>query len=40
MTSFRSCPDQFPLLLEIREAPGYPNPLAMAREVFDKLEAL
>jgi sugar phosphate isomerase/epimerase len=40
MQSLRSRPEQFPLLLELREAPGYPNPLAMAREVFDKLEAL
>jgi sugar phosphate isomerase/epimerase len=40
MTLLRSRRDQYPLLLELREAPEYPNPLAMAREVFQRLEAL
>jgi sugar phosphate isomerase/epimerase len=40
MAALRSRPDQFPLLLEIREVPGPAGPLAMAREVFEKLEAL
>src|SRR5579883_1261916 len=39
MTLFRSRPDQFPLLLELKEKPDFPNPLEMVKEIFDKLEA-
>jgi sugar phosphate isomerase/epimerase len=38
MTLFRSCPDQFPLLLELKEKPEFPNPLDMVKEIFEKLE--
>src|SRR3974390_163381 len=39
MELLRSRPDQYPLLLELRETPEFPNPLAAARQVFEKLEA-
>jgi sugar phosphate isomerase/epimerase len=34
----RSCGDQFPLLLELRENPEFTNPLATVSEVFTRLE--
>lgn len=40
MDLLRSRGDQYPLVLELREAPQFPNPIAAAREVFDKLESL
>ncbi|MGD0578853.1 MAG: TIM barrel protein, partial [Bryobacteraceae bacterium] len=40
MELLRTRADQYPLLLELRESPEFPNPLAAAREVFEKLEAL
>lgn len=38
MTMFRACGDQFPLLLELKEKPEYPNPLEKVKEIFAKLE--
>ena len=35
-----SLPDQYPLVLELREAPGMTNPLEKVAEVFDRLEKL
>ena len=40
MDLLRSRGDQYPLVLELREVPQFPNPIAAAREVFDKLESL
>jgi len=40
MELLRTRADQYPLLLELRSSPEFPNPLAAAREVFEKLEAL
>jgi sugar phosphate isomerase/epimerase len=39
MTLLRSRPGQFPLLLELKENPKFPNPLECVREVFERLEA-
>jgi hypothetical protein len=36
----RECSDQFPLLLEIKDPCGFPNPLEIVRTVFDRLELL
>jgi len=38
MTLFRSCNDQFPLLLELKEKPEFSNPLETVREIFKRLE--
>lgn len=38
MTMFRGCNDQFPLLLELKEKPEFPNPLETVKEIFEKLE--
>ncbi|MGB9612115.1 MAG: sugar phosphate isomerase/epimerase, partial [Bryobacteraceae bacterium] len=32
--------DQFPLLLELKESPEFPNPLEAARRAADNLESL
>ena len=40
MRLLRSRPDQYPLLLELREVDGMEHPLDKINEVFDKLEAL
>lgn len=40
MDLLRSRQDQYPLLLELREAPEFPNPIAAAKEVFERLETL
>ena len=40
MDLLRSQPDQYPLLLELREVPGMEHPLDVVRETFDRLEAL
>ncbi len=40
MQLLKGCGDQFPLLLELREAPEMINPLESALEVFDRLENL
>lgn len=40
MDLLRSCPRQFPLLLELREVASMPNPLDEITRVFDELEAL
>ena len=33
-------PDQYPLLLELKEVPEFTNPLDSINEVFDRLENL
>ena len=38
MALLRSGGDQYPLMLELHEAPGMTNPLEVVHEVFDKLE--
>ena len=38
MAVLRSRPDQYPLLLELRERPDISNPMDAVLEVFDKLE--
>lgn len=40
MELFRSCPGQFPLLLELKESAEYPQPLNQVREIFERLENL
>jgi sugar phosphate isomerase/epimerase len=40
MRLLRSRPDQYPLLLELREVPEYAHPLNEVRQVFDRLEEL
>ena len=40
MSLLRSRPDQFPLLLELREVEGMEHPLDRVNEVFDRLEDL
>lgn len=40
MVLLRSQPDQYPLLLELKEAPGMANPIHAARDVFEQLEEL
>jgi hypothetical protein len=40
MPLLRSCGDQFPLLLELKEKPEFPNPLATIRGMFEKLEEI
>jgi len=40
MRLLRSRPDQYPLLLELREVEGMEHPLDKINEVFDKLEGL
>jgi sugar phosphate isomerase/epimerase len=40
MSLLRSRPDQYPLLLELREVDGMESPLDSINEVFDKLETL
>jgi len=39
MGLLRSCGDQVPLLLELKERPEHANPLESAGQVFDRLEA-
>lgn len=39
MELLRSRPDQYPLLLELKEIPGLANPIKAARTAFDQLEA-
>ncbi len=38
MSLFRGCAEQFPLLLELREAPEFPHALDSVSEIFDRLE--
>jgi sugar phosphate isomerase/epimerase len=38
MRLFHSRGDQFPLLLELKEKPEFPNPLEVVKEIFEKLE--
>ncbi len=40
MKLFRARDSQFPLLLELKEAPGMEDPLAQMRRVFDALETM
>jgi sugar phosphate isomerase/epimerase len=40
MGLLRSRGDQYPLLLELKETPEFPNAIQAAREVFEKLESL
>lgn len=40
VTLLRSCGDEVPLLLEVREAPEIRNPLEAVQQVFDRLEKL
>jgi sugar phosphate isomerase/epimerase len=40
MPLLRSQPDQYPLLLELREVTGMANPIGVARGVFEQLEEL
>lgn len=40
MELLRSRPDQYPLLLEVKEVPDLGQPLQSAAQVFDKLESL
>jgi sugar phosphate isomerase/epimerase len=40
MELLRSRPDQYPLLLELREAPGMSRPLEEVNRVFEQLESL
>ncbi len=40
MDLLRTRPDQYPLVLELREAPDAANPIEAAREIFEKLESL
>jgi len=40
MQLLRSCGDQFPLLLELKERPEVASPLDTVKEIFEKLEAL
>ena len=39
MQLLRSRQDQYPLLLELKESPDFPNPLSRVKEIFDRLEA-
>ena len=40
MDLLRARPDQYPLVLELREVPEVANPIEAAREIFEKLESL
>jgi sugar phosphate isomerase/epimerase len=40
MKLFRSCGDQFPLVLELKEQPEVQNPLEQVTELFEKLEEI
>jgi sugar phosphate isomerase/epimerase len=40
MQALRSQPDQYPMLLELREVPDLAHPLDAVRQVFDRLEGL
>ncbi|MBV8730064.1 MAG: sugar phosphate isomerase/epimerase [Acidobacteriia bacterium] len=39
MQLLRSRPDRYPLLLELKENPQFPNPLESVLQIFEKLEA-
>jgi sugar phosphate isomerase/epimerase len=40
MRLLRSCPGQYPLLLELREVPTLANPFETVKQIFEKLESL
>jgi sugar phosphate isomerase/epimerase len=40
MPLLHSCGNQFPLLLELKEKPEFPNPLEKIQEVFERLEEI
>ena len=39
MQLFRSCREQFPLVLELKERGDFPNPLDQVKQIFERLEA-
>jgi sugar phosphate isomerase/epimerase len=39
MSLFRSCGDRFPLLLELKEAAEFPQPLETVKQIFQRLES-
>lgn len=39
MSRFRSRAKQFPLVLELKEQPEFPNPLESVQEIFERLES-
>jgi sugar phosphate isomerase/epimerase len=39
MQLLRSRPDQYPLVLELKENPHFPNPLESVQQIFERLEA-
>lgn len=40
MRLLKSCPDQYPLLLELKESSEFPNPFETVKQIFEKLESL
>lgn len=40
MSLLRSRPDQYPLLLELKEVPDFPHALETVKQIFDKMESL
>ncbi len=40
MSLFRQCGDQFPLLLELKEAADLPHPLEQVAQILEKLESI
>jgi len=40
MQSLASRPQQYPLLLELKESPDFPNPFDTVKQIFEKLESL
>jgi sugar phosphate isomerase/epimerase len=38
MELFRGCLGQFPLMLELKERPDFPNPLDQVKQIFESLE--
>ena len=40
MPLLKSRESQFPLLLELKEAPDYPHPLDTVKQIFDRLEEM
>lgn len=40
MSLLRRRPEQYPLLLELRDSPNFPQPFEIARQIFDRLESL
>ena len=40
MRLLKSRPDQYPLLLELKESSEFPNPFETVKQIFEKLESL